>query len=322
MRLLMFWLKFGAVIALLVLSGWLYASRSSLPEGARELAWLLAVMLVGLIVLAAHWQAQREAERLAGVGTHGRFVAHGHAGKHLAGSLLLVLLFGFASVVAFHREPPLLLLTVPAAALGVWGLQDLLRTWLKPGPVLRMDANGIVHARLGAIAWADVFGMAVTETRIKGFRLREFVLGVRAPARYLHGMPWGFRLLRANWRRRRPAYGSIGFGLDALDCAPQTVLDAAVELRRHDPAPYLDDWHPSMSSLRIGQHLCLQKARRELADARRSADATLVLERSERLREAEAVVAAARRKDTAKRGSLGSGLSISAWKPGRLYRDP
>lgn len=268
------------------------------------------LIVAGIFALAGRWQSERETERVAVAGAQRWFIARGHAGLAFASSLGLTAVMAFASVSAIRKEWPMLVVILPLLALGALHLYSTLRLWARPGAVLQMDADGLTHARLGAVAWRDVAGMALVSGKLRrGWRTHDLVMCVHRPSRYLARMPWGFRLLHVRWRYERPAYGSIGFNLDELDCAPDTVLSAALALRRRDPAPFLDDWDPAMTPWQIDARVRQAQARREGVPAAPAADPEHADDSSGRSRHPE----------RSTREALERTLKLR-WRQGRLHR--
>lgn len=263
-RVLMWAVLAAAAVGLLVYTRhWLDWRRDGTPmPSGTEAGWLVCAALMG----AAWWllhglrglQRTQDAEQLQAVRKGQVFEASSGIGWGLISPPLIVL-FGYATWALAKKGD-----WAPASATLVMLLVALLTSWhllrqvLRPGPMLRMDAQVIDHALYGPIPWRDVVGMhlQIVTTRYKTHH--TLLLGVRHASRYMRNAP---PLLR--WRHaRRPRHpedvGVLSLTLDVLGRDPALIHEAARSFRDRVDAPFLSFWDPRMSAADAAALLELQ----------------------------------------------------------------
>ena len=149
-----------------------------------------------------------------------------------------VWLFGAASLAT----------TVLLLALG-W--QNIVLPALRPGPLLRMDADGIQHGAYGRIPWNQILGVWLERTTMRGHAAHALHLQVSNAATYLQQVPFFIRWL--HWREptgaNAPATLRIPLGM--LDKDAVLIHDACqVWLDRARGPNWLTDIHAQVAHVR------------------------------------------------------------------------
>lgn len=135
---------------------------------------------------------------------------------------------------------------------------EIVRQWLRPGPMLTMDQRGIEHAMYGLIPWDDVIGLSLQQIKVQYSTQSTLMLGVRAPQRYIAQAPLIMRLRKRGWRRDPPAFGTLEIGLNALNRKPELIHRAAMALRTRASSPLLAHWHSAMTTHQVDTFLEMQ----------------------------------------------------------------
>ena len=120
-----------------------------------------------------------------------------------------------------------------ALGLGVGATTSFL-LWTKR-PALVIDAQGLDHALLGAVRWADVAGLALEHRSNQPM----LAIGLQAGAPIEGG--W-------SWLRALQGEGPLRLPLAGLDQDPGPVLQAAEAARDQVGPPRVKAWHPGMSA--------------------------------------------------------------------------
>lgn len=149
-------------------------------------------------------------------------------------------------------------------ALMLFGLLEYLRQIARPGPMLRLDSQGIDHAQFGLVRWPNIIGLHLSAVALRGTTQYTLCAGVRDPLRNVTELPLFQRRLRRKWERDRAAYGSVRIPLNALNRDAQLIFDTALALRRKHAAPLLEHWYPDMDAHGIDAQLQQQDIHREL----------------------------------------------------------
>lgn len=226
---------------------------SAMPPGT-EARWLAFALALGAALAALHWmrgmQRARNAEELRAVRGGRAFEAQAGMGWFLL-VLPVAALFAFGAWAGAHKGEL-------GMALGSFGLLalivllggEIVRQVLRPGPMLRMDDQGIDHALYGAIPWSEVVGMDLQVIKSRYSTHHVLMLGVRGAARYLRNAPPLTRWLKSR-RARGGGVGALGLPLDLLAKDAGLVYEAARAFRARVDAPFLEHWNSRMDAREV-----------------------------------------------------------------------
>lgn len=231
-----------------------------LPERRAVLAWSLP--LAGALILGtALWlyrrldrrqQPAEQRRRSSGGKSHDAsrgdllFEARSDIGKPLLLILMVAVLgIGTYLAAATHRWVMFALFAAFTAFLLLLAWQ-LLAQFLRPGPMLRMDARCIDHAMYGPVPWSEVVGMHLQSTYTRYGQSYVLMLGVRDAARYLRNLPPPSRWLHRRALQSRERIGTLPVPLDLLRENPELIHRSARILCERAGGPLLTYWHPGM----------------------------------------------------------------------------
>lgn len=227
-----------------------------MPSGT-ETRWVLFALGLGAALLARHWinqtQRARNADVVASLKDGGTFEARGGVGWLPLHAVLVVLFAWLAWSGARAGEWDgavfACALLVPFL-LAAW---KIIRNLPRPGPMLRMDEQGIEHVLYGLIPWSDVVGISL-ETFKTRYAPRQYMLqlGVRGAPRYMRNAPPLTRWLREGQLRSTHGVGALSIPLNPLEKDPDLIHDSAVALRALHDAPFLPYWTSDMDAQEVG----------------------------------------------------------------------
>lgn len=147
-----------------------------------------------------------------------------------------------------------LALCMAVVALGaVLALAHLLWQILQPGPMLRLDRHGLVHALCGRIPWSAVEGIDLRTIHIpRAPSQHHLYLRLRQPRRYLERLPWLARQLHYRELAADRHAGNLRIALNPLSVPAQTIVEAAQLLCLQAPDNrLLPDWQYTMSGIEV-----------------------------------------------------------------------
>lgn len=253
----------AGLVAAIYTAPWLEWRRTGAPmPPGTEARWLFSALLAALALLLrlglGRIQRARAATELARAGRGEPFVSR-------ASVVLPVFFFGLVALFAFRlwTSPAENRDEIAAGAAVVLGLFAFFgwgraRQILRPGPMLRIDADGIEHARYGPIPWRDVVGMSLQRTKVRYWTEHTLMPGIRDVRRYLDNAPGLFALVHGRKLHGTQDVGTLPLPLNPLDKDPQRIYEVALALRSRHRAPFLHRWDPSMESSEVNAMLKMQ----------------------------------------------------------------
>ena len=183
------------------------------------------------------------------------------------GTLILggCLLFAFGIPASLLKGNPAMalfatVLLILSLSLG-WGF---LRQLWRPGPLLKLDSQGLDHAMYGLIPWAEVIGLQLRTIKVRYSTIHTLFLGVRNPYNYFRRAPWLNRWMCEQRSNRYTTFGPLHVPLNALGKDAELIYQAALSLREKQDAPFLPDWHPEMGEKEIATWLEINGMHREM----------------------------------------------------------
>ena len=133
----------------------------------------------------------------------------------------------------------------------VLGWQNIALPALRPGPLLRMDAEGFQHGAYGCIPWNQIMGVWLERTKMRGHTVHALHLQVSNAATYLQRAPFFIRWL--HWREPKgvDAPATLRIPLGMLDKDAVLIHDACqVWLDRARGPNWLTDIHAQVAHVR------------------------------------------------------------------------
>lgn len=219
------WLFITVLLAEWVLDG------SPLPARhvIQWLLWLLATASLWLLWLClGRWLQARDAALRQALARGEGLQASARLGAFVLFAGMLALLLAFAIHELSRGLPGVGLASLALSALLAVPLWQLLWQVARPGPILRMDHQGINHALFGPIPWASVTGIDLESRRHRYGQTHHLCLYVRHPKRFIQYAPLPTRWwLQRSLRRAGTVMGTLRLPLDIVDADPQLVLQAA-----------------------------------------------------------------------------------------------
>lgn len=193
---------FTGLLAAVVAWSLLMDGQAGTP--AFGMAALLAATALGLYILLGRQLTHQHAQVLALV-RRGRPLLVNACPAHAAFWLVTTAMgINLVVMAARHSQGKHLAITLLVAAVAVGALLALAHLmWqiLQPGPMLRLDRHGLVHALCGRIPWSAVEGIDLRTFHIRNMPPRHILyLRLHQPRRYLERLPWLARCCTAvNW---------------------------------------------------------------------------------------------------------------------------
>lgn len=108
----------------------------------------------------------------------------------------------------------------------VLGWQNIGLPALRPGPLLRMDAEGFQHGAYGCIPWNQIMGVWLERTTMRGHPVHALHLQVRKASTYLQRAPFFLRWLHRREPANANAPATLRIPLGMLDKDPNLIHEA------------------------------------------------------------------------------------------------
>ena len=227
-----------------------------MPTGT-ETRWVLFALGLGAALLARHligqMQRARNADELESLKDGSTFEARGGLGWLPLNALLAVLCALGTWFSVRKDEWGMAAMAFVLLVLFVLVTWQTVRHLLRPGPMLRMDVQGIDHALYGPIPWSDVVGISLATIKMRyGQKQHTLQLGVRGARRYMRNAPPLTRWLQSGRLKSTYGVGALFIPLDPLSKDAELIHQSALALRAQHDAPFLKFWTPDMDAQEVG----------------------------------------------------------------------